>query len=740
MRFLWYFRTSSYLLVASGFFALLVTEDYGLLAGLLFALLLFAGWQVDCGKWNIRIAPLWWNLMTLAFLVVSIADALFFRRLQAVALVNFLIFLQATKILNPKRNRDYMAIYIISFVQLLASTIMTYSVLFAISCVLFAVSTTWALITLYLKREIETHILPKTLAARVEVDTPEERRRQEHDAFNFPAVNTLLNNRFFTGTFGITLLTFGLAFVIFLILPRAREGIFFRYGADLSQQVSGFSEEVDLNTFGNIRMNYRPVMRVTLPEDVDPANLPKELYWKGLSFDYYDGARWRAEPKRWKRIPVQPRFDKFYWFNWQKSTNGLLPQEIELASINFEVVFGADVVKAVEGKFLSLHYDTVTGNANTVFDPYNLTYTVYSDLSQPSEAELRTASQEYPEDIRAYYLQIPEIADRVVELAHHIGEQKVTAYDKALAVQNYLLQNYAYSLDVQRSSGFSLLEDFLFVNKAGHCEYYATGMAVLLRILGIPTRVVNGFARGRWNEFGHFFTVRQSDAHAWVEVYFPPYGWIQFDPTPGAAFGETYQEFVEKESLIGSLYRYSEYLRVRWNRYIVDYEREDQAQALISAFVATRNARRNLRHWLAQQKEHLEHLKGKISWQNLARIVGVVCGAGLVAYGLLRIFRRWNIRIPWLTWRKRSRGRQKQIVRFYHRMRRVLARKGVSLAVSATPGEFARYVAREYASYSKDVQELTDLYYAVRYGHIDLTQEQLWHITTTLRHMKRQRG
>jgi hypothetical protein len=64
----------------------------------------------------------------------------------------------------------------------------------------------------------------------------------------------------------------------------------------------------------------------------------------------------------------------------------------------------------------------------------------------------------------------------------------------------------------------------------------------------------------------------------------------------------------------------------------------------------------------------------------------------------------------------------------------------VSLAVSATPGEFARYVAQEYAGYAKEVQELTDLYYAVRYGHVDLTQEQSWHITATLRHMKKQRG
>ena len=721
-------------MIASGFFALLVTADYGIVMGALFALIIVAGWRIDSGQWRIQIPPLWWNLATVAFLLLSVANAVFSRRMQAMTMVNILLFLQAVKILTPKRNRDYVTIYIISFVQLLASTIMTYSILFAVSCMLFAISMTWALITLYLKIDIETHLLTG-MPADAE---PEERLRKEREVFNLPAVNNLLNHRFFTGIFAITLLTFGLALVIFIVLPRAREGIFFMYGAELSQQVSGFSEAVDLNTFGNIRMNHQPVMRVTLPENIDPARLEKELYWKGLAFDYYDGERWKAEPKRWKRIPVQSRFDRFYWFIRQKDRKGLVPQTIELASVNFEVVFGADVMRAVKGKFLSLHYDIVTGNAKTVYDPYNLTYTVYSDLSQPTEAQLRTAGPRYPDEIAAYYLQIPEVTERVWTLARQLGENQATPYDRALAVQNYLAQNYTYSLNVQRSTDMPLLEDFLFVNKAGHCEFYATAMTILLRLQGIPARVVNGFARGRWNEFGHFFTVRQSDAHSWVEVYFPSFGWIQFDPTPGAAFGESYQEFVEKESLLASLYRYSEYLRVRWNHYIIDYDREDQAQAVLSAFLASRSASRNLRTWFRRQGRRLERVKQQFSRENLGRILGMLGASVLLAYGISRLLKRWRIRIPWFRWRKR-RAKATYVVRFYHQMRRILARKGVSLAASATPGEFARYVAQDYAVYAQDVQAVTDLYYAVRYGHIEITQEQLQRITTALRNMKKHR-
>lgn len=733
MRFLWYFRAASYLLVASGFFALLVTNSYGLVAGMVFALLLWGGWQVDSGAWRVPLTPLAWNLLTVAALLVSVADAWLFRRLQAVSMVNFLIFLQAAKMLAPKRNRDYVTLYLISLVLLLASTIMTYSILFAVACMLFAVAATWALMMLYLKVEIETQLPPPSDGQMAE--NPENRLRPEQNVFQRPAVNNLVNGRFFAGALVITLMTFCVALVIFVVMPRAREGVFFMYGAELSQQVSGFSEEVNLNTFGTIRRNYQPVMRVSLPDNVDPDALAKPLYWRGMAFDSYDGERWKAEPKHWKRIPVQSRFEKFYWLLHHKNLRALLPQTVELASLNFEVLFGADAMRAVEGTLLSLNYDRVSGNVHTVYDPQHLTYTVYSDLSYPTEAELRTASGNYPEEITASYLQVPRLADRVHELARELGEGQPTPYDAALSIQNYLQQNYAYSLDVERSGDVPLLEDFLFVNQAGHCEFYATGMAILLRLQGIPARVVNGFARGRWNEYGHFFTVRQSDAHSWVEAYFPGVGWAQFDPTPGAAFGETYQEFVEQESLAASLYRYSEYVRVRWNRYVVDYDRESQAQALLKAFLATRDAQRNLRRWVRQQRARVDAVKRQFSPQRLGRTVGFAAGGLLLVYGAYRLLRGRQFRFPWFRRLARNR-RPASAVRFYQQMRRMLSRKGISLTASATPGEFARYVAHEHAAYAADVRAITEAYYRVRYGRAAISQEEERQILLTLRHLK----
>ena len=149
-----------------------------------------------------------------------------------------------------------------------------------------------------------------------------------------------------------------------------------------------------------------------------------------------------------------------------------------------------------------------------------------------------------------------------------------------------------------------------------------------------------------------------------MEVFFPSYGWIPFDPTPGVAFGNTYQEFVEQRSFLASLYRYSEYLRVRWNRYIVDYSREDQAHAIVGAFVATRSARWRLRNSLSQLTQRVKNTLTHISWREIGLIVGIAGVGILLMRRLFRTLAHIQIRFPAL--RRRSRATQKRIIRFYH--------------------------------------------------------------------------
>lgn len=729
MRFLWYFRLSSYLLIGSGFLALLITDYYGLFSAVIFAAIIAIGWQIDAGKWRPLLSPLAWNLATIAFLLISVADVLFLRRVGAVGLVNFLVFLQMTKIFSPKHDRDYMTIYVISFFELLITSIMTFSVLFALSCVIFAITATWALITLNMKRDIDAYILPDSSAA-TSVPVSQEAY------MNVPALSSTLNRTFFAGTLGVTLVSFLLSLVIFVILPRFQEGMLFRSGETFSQRVSGFSEEVALDSFGTIRLDHRPVMRVILPDIANQQQLPHQLYWKGMTYNHYDGVRWRSETQRKTSIKLSKGYEQVAWLGTTHEKHRLLEQQIELTSADYEVIFAANTLQGTEGRFLSLAYDRLSGNAHVIHNPYSPNYTAYSDISRPADSSLQYTDTEYPETIRRSYLQVPELPERIRQLAREIGADLTQPYAMILAVQQYLMQHYEYSLDVQRSAELMPLDDFLFVNKAGHCEYYATSMAILLRILGVPTRLVNGFAQGRWNEYGRFFTVRQSDAHAWVEVYFPAYGWVTFDPTPPAAFGDTYQQFVEQRNFLANMYRYSEYLRTKWNRYVIDFSTRDQANLALRAFYASRAARRSLSSSLEHIRQQIQQVKFSLSSRTLWTILGAIPVVIFALYLLRRTLRVLHIPLPKFS--RRSHSPRKQIIHFYKHMLHILARKGLSKSPAATPGEFARLVESKYPLIGSDVKYLTNLYYAVRYGHYQLQPEEISSVEAMLREMKKQ--
>lgn len=162
------------------------------------------------------------------------------------------------------------------------------------------------------------------------------------------------------------------------------------------------------------------------------------------------------------------------------------------------------------------------------------TYTVRSSLNQVTIADLRNAGTDYPDWVRSKYLQIPEnITPRTIELAQRIALGEETPYDIATAMTRYLRTNIEYSETVPPlPNDQELIDWFLFDIKQGFCNYYATAEVIMLRSLGIPARLGVGYAQGEPIEgVPDAFNVRQRDAHAWPEVYFPGIGWVEFEPT-----------------------------------------------------------------------------------------------------------------------------------------------------------------------------------------------------------------
>jgi transglutaminase-like putative cysteine protease len=202
-----------------------------------------------------------------------------------------------------------------------------------------------------------------------------------------------------------------------------------------------------------------------------------------------------------------------------------------------------------------------------------------------TEAQLDAALQpDVPEPFRRYYstlvrryLQLPDgaITPRMAAFLATIESENNSQHAQVEAVRRWLSEELAYTTDIPRPSGddANLVDEFMFEWERGHCEYFATSMVVLLRGLGIPARVVNGFLGGDYNDIGGFWTVRQANAHSWVEVYFPDDhggGWFQFDPTPGGGAMPRASGWLDRLNMA------IDSAKLMWFRWVVEYDLEKQ--------------------------------------------------------------------------------------------------------------------------------------------------------------------
>lgn len=189
--------------------------------------------------------------------------------------------------------------------------------------------------------------------------------------------------------------------------------------------------------------------------------------------------------------------------------------------------------------------DRLTARSGQAVGPYSVTV-AYSDAT---ETELQAAGTDYPTWVQPYATfsprraagsvpyRPPAVMQRIQKLAEEVTAGATTPYARAQAIERYLRNTYTYTLTPPPpAAGRDPLEAFLFDGKQGYCEYFATAMGDMLRSLGIPTRLVNGYGPGTYDDQRKQYVVKESDAHTWVEVYFPHYGWIPFEPTPDGTY------------------------------------------------------------------------------------------------------------------------------------------------------------------------------------------------------------
>ncbi len=263
----------------------------------------------------------------------------------------------------------------------------------------------------------------------------------------------------------------------------------------------------------------------------------KGRYWRAAVYDRYRGTGWQntvsrprdLAPDEGVRLPLV-QAGKIL----TQTVTVQLPGAINLIAapmpLSFSIPVEAEIV-SYKGQ-LGGGEEILFAYAKQVLEP-GAQYTVVSYVVDPDATALRNASTSYPDWIRERYLQLPvELPDRVRQLARDLTAAYDNPYDKAKAIERYL-RSIEYSEEIPPPPPDQDAVDwFLFDLQKGYCDYYASAMAVMLRAVGVPTRIASGYARGEYDEKTHTWTVRESDAHSWPEVYFPDYGWIPFEPTP----------------------------------------------------------------------------------------------------------------------------------------------------------------------------------------------------------------
>ena len=242
-----------------------------------------------------------------------------------------------------------------------------------------------------------------------------------------------------------------------------------------------------------------------------------------------------------------------------------------------------------------------TGSLSNPFHNFaNVRYDAVSELPQVPAQILRAAGTDYDQSTRNLYLQLPRLDPRIPALARQIAGKARNPFDQATAIEQYLRGHYGYTLDLTGTPPADPLAYFLFERRAGHCEYFAAAMTVMLRSLGVPTRYINGFLPGEYNSVGDDFIVRARDAHSWVEVFFPGYGWITFDPTPGNEASES--------GMLAQAALYWDWFEMQWTEWIINYD-------FFHQYTLAQNLQRASRNWTTDFGRSFDHARNAgIAW------------------------------------------------------------------------------------------------------------------------------
>jgi protein-glutamine gamma-glutamyltransferase len=692
-----YFNVALYMLVLTGFGTLASTGGLDLPAVLLVGLALaIRGFQLLTRR-EFVIPERWTNSLTLIYIFIYLADYFFVSRSFLASSVHLVLFTMVVRLFSLQRTRDHYMLAILAFLMVLAAAVLTVGSVFIFS---FAVFLLVAIVTFVLMEM-------KHSGAEQSQSQNKDVAPSNSAASGPPAPSHRMAYGLLAIAPALMLMILAGSFLIFFFLPRVSSRYLSAY-TPTSDVSTGFTDRVQLGRIGQIQQSSAVVMHIEIQNDLLGAY---DLKWRGVALSAFDGRVWTNS---YEQTQLRAGFDGTYRLapvlrNPGTGSGRLIHYRVLMEPLGTNVFFLAERPQSISGNFRPIAVDA----GGAVYDldadhPVNR-YEAESRLPDIDVDDLRLAPNNVPGEMEKY-LKLPPLDIRIAKLAEEIAAPAPSNYEKAVAVERYLSTHFGYTLQLPQNFTQDPVANFLFERKMGHCEYFASSMAVMLRSLHIPSRIITGFRGGEYNDLTGQYVVRASDAHSWVEAYFPDYGWISFDPTPAAS--------LSSRTGWSRMQLYMDAAASFWREWIINYDVSHQRSLGHDAATGSRHLFDDARRWVGRQhwamlraarRAHKQMTHFPVRWIGSLFALAAVLFALLNLRHLLRAIRERRLRAH------PERAPREAASLWYDRMVSRMARLGWSKSPSQTPVDFVAAIQQPVLQ--EKVATFTRAYESARFGN-----------------------
>jgi protein-glutamine gamma-glutamyltransferase len=622
------------------------------------------------GLWRWELPPALVTTLGAAYLLFYPADLWWLSRSFVTATVHMICFLAAVKILTAKTPRDFLYVKIVAMLELLAAALLSSDAAF------------FAYLAMFLLCAIASMAAGEMLRpmGAAEVVSVQHARA-------IPGRLAWISITLLCGILGLTS-------VLFFAIPRSARAAFQRF-VPQRYHLPGFSAEIALGQIGELKANSTAVMHV---QSYDGERLDG-LRWRGSALTRFDGSRWYNPPSREERLMVR---DGQLEFPAQRPTRvgHSLRYAVELSEIAADTLYFAGTPETVRIPVQNIFRSSSGALRVPRFGIAGLRYGAYSRIENEHAPMLEAPTDLSSAEKRAL-LELPTLDPRVSSLAASWASAATDAEGRARVLESHFHADFRYSLQMLDHEEADPLAHFLFVRRAGHCEYFASSVAVMLRTLGIPSRVATGFYGGVYNSLSGWQVIRAQDAHSWVEAWLPGRGWTTFDPTPP-------DPTPPRVTLWSRALLWMDAADQFWRDWVLTYDQGHQQ--LLAGRVQSAG-----RRWRAIQWPDVGEVGATLAAH---RIEGLLV---FVAVGGVPFF--WAYRGAIAAWWHRRRRLQAvaegmaapaDATLLYERMLALLRARGFEKAATQSVREFAAAMPR--TDVGRLTEDLTDAYQRLRFG------------------------